>query len=396
MVSVGQRLCASSLLVLATVLSPALAAAQGTSVLTLLPVQGRLSVGAEETGALSTADMLSPDDRFLETWELNARAGQSVTVELSSEAFDARLHVVGPGLAETLLGDDGGNGCDARVTFTALENGAFRLVASSSGSRETGTYTIRVSERPGAPPTHACGEVDPATLAALPVEGRTLRMGSIATGRLGAASPTVQDGRPAEAWELAARAGERVVIVLESDDFDAYLYVSGPGLDRVRTDDDGAEDLDSRLEVTLPADGPYRVVAAALSSGSSGGYTLRVEAPVDLTTLTTDGRSVDLGQSVAGQLRTDDPVLLEGRRGQTWEFSGVAGQRVAIDLMAEDFDAYLYLTGPGIVEPLSDDDGGDGLNSRITTTLPGTGSYRIIVSSLSDGSGVFTLSVRPE
>ena len=394
--SARQRHCASSLLVLATVLSPAVAAAQGTSVLTLLPVQGRLSVGAEETGALSTADMLSPDDRFLEAWELNARAGQSVTVDLSSEAFDARLHVVGPGLAETLLEDDGGNGCDARLTFTALETGTFRLVASASGSRETGTYTILVSERPGAPPTHACGEVDPATLAALPVEGRTLRMGSIATGRLGAASPTVQDGRPAEAWELAARAGARVVIVLESDDFDAYLYVSGPGLDRVRTDDDGAGDLDSRLELTLPADGPYRVVAAALSSGSSGGYTLRVEAPIDLTTLTTDGRSVDLGQSVAGQLRTDDPVLLEGRRGQTWEFSGVAGQRVAIDLMAEDFDAYLYLTGPGIVEPLSDDDGGDGLNSRITTTLPATGSYRIIVSSLSDGSGVFTLSVRPE
>jgi hypothetical protein len=103
---------------------------------------------------------------------------------------------------------------------------------------------------------------------------------------------------------------------------------------------------------------------------------------------------VELGQSMAGQLRSDDPVLLDGRRGQLWEFSGVAGERIVIDLTADDFDAYLYFTGPGIAEPLSDDDGGDGLNSRIETALPQTGSYRIITSSLSDGSGVFTLSVR--
>jgi len=128
--------------------------------------------------------------------------------------------------------------------------------------------------------------------------------------------------------------------------------------------DDSGGNLDSRLELTLPTAGPYRVVAAALSSGATGAYTVRVEQPVDLSALPTNGRSVELGQSMAGQLRSDDPVLLDGRRGQLWEFTGVAGERIVIDLMADDFDAYLYFTGPGIAEPLS------------------------------DGSGVFTLSVR--
>ncbi|HUP52176.1 MAG TPA: pre-peptidase C-terminal domain-containing protein [Longimicrobiales bacterium] len=392
----AQRLVlAPALLVLtATLATPAGSLAQGTSAFSLLPTDGRsLSIGSEETGALSTADVRSADDSYVEAWELAGRSGQSVTIDLVSDAFDARLYVVGPGLPETLSDDDGGDGCNARLTFTPLETGTFRVVASSSGSRETGTYTIRVSDRPGPPPTHGCGEVDPGALESLPTEGRALGMGSVVTGRLGLGSPTVQDGRPAEAWQLDGRAGERVSIVLESDDFDSYLYLAGPGLDGVQTDDDGAGDLDSLIEITLPTDGSYRVIAAALSAGSSGAYTLRVEEPLDLGTLATDGRSIDLGQRIEGQLRSSDPVLVEGRRGQVWGLSGVAGQRLVIDLMAEDFDAYLYLAGPGLDEPLSDDDGGDGLDSQISVTLPESGTYRVIVSSLSDGTGAFTLSV---
>jgi hypothetical protein len=393
--SVRRLVLAPALLALTvTFASPAAGAAQGASLLSLLPTDGRtLSVGSEETGALSAADVRSPDDGYLEAWELAGRSGQSVTVDLVSDAFDPRLYVVGPGLPETLSDDDSGNGCNARLTFTLLETGTFRVVAGSSGSRETGTYTIRVSDQPGPPPTHGCGEVDPGALESLPTEGRTLRMGSVATGRLGLGSATVQDGRPGEAWQLDGRAGERVRIVLESDDFDAYLYLGGPGLDGIRTDDDGAGDLDSMIEITLPANGPYRVIAAALSAGSSGAYTLRVEEPLDLGTLPTDGRVIDQGQSIEGQLLASDPVLLEGRRGQVWGLNGVAGQRLVIDLMAEDFDAYLYLAGPGLPEPLSDDDGGDGLDSRISVTLPESGTYRVIVSSLSDGTGAFTLSV---
>jgi hypothetical protein len=376
-------------------LVPTGALGQGTSVLSLIQTDGRqLEIGSDQTGALSTSDPLSHDDHYLEAWELRGRAGQSATIEVLSDAFDSRVYLVGPGFSETQFADDGAGGCDARLTLTFLETGTFRVAVTSLSPRETGTYQIRVTDRPGPPPAYGCGEVNPEALNALPVEGReTLRMGSMQSGRLDAFASTVQDGRPAQAWRLTGTAGQSVSIIMASEDFDTYLYMTGPGLDEVLTDDDGAGDLDAKIDVTLPTSGPFTVVAAALSDSGSGAYTIRVEEPFDLSTLATDGRVIDLGQQVAGTLRSGDPLVTDGRRGQAWAFDGVAGQRVVIDLEADDFDAYLYLVGPGLAQPIEDDDGGGSLNSQIETTLAGTGTYLIIASSLSSGTGPYTLRV---
>jgi serine protease Do len=220
-------------------------------------------------------------------------------------------------------------------------------------------------------------------------------MGASETSRLDALSRTVQDGRPAEAWRLQGTAGERVSVVMVSEDFDTYLYVLGPGLDGVLTDDDGAGNLDAKIDLTLPTGGPFTVVAAGLSSGNAGSYEIRVEPPFDANTLATDGRSIDLGQTVTGSLLDSDPTVGDGRTGQAWAFAGITGQRVTIHLSA-DYDTYLYLVGPGIGEPLTDDDGGGGTNSQISTTLPGSGTFRIIASSYSSGTGAYSLSVRPQ
>lgn len=366
--------------------------AQTNSILMLLPTDGRqISVGEEVTGALSTSDYLSVDDYLLEAWELAGRAGETVTVDLASDLFDPRLYATGPGFAETLYDDDGGGGCNARLTITFLENGTFRVVASSFAG-ETGTYTMRVSEQPGPVPTHGCGEVNPDVLAGLPTEGRTVELGSAEAGVLGASARVVQEGRLGEAWQLVGSAGQRVAVVLESDDFDAYLYLTGPGLGEVLTDDDGAGNLDSRIEVTLPVDGSYTVVASALSAGSSGAYMLRVEEPVDPNTLPVMS-FVDLGETATQRITSLDGPVLEGRTGQIWGFEASAGQRILVEMESEDFDTYLYVIGPGLAEPLSDDDGGDGTNSQLSVTFPQAGTYRIIASAYgSNSTGSYSLT----
>ena len=55
---------------------------------------------------------------------------------------------------------------------------------------------------------------------------------------------------------------------------------------------------------------------------------------------------------------------------------------------------HLYVHGPGLPEPLSDDDGGEGLNSRLTISFPANGVYHVVASSLGGELGTFTLRVR--
>lgn len=372
---------------------PASLEAQNRSVLGLLPVEGRrLEVGDEDTGTLSASDYLSTTDSYLDAWEVTAPVGSSVTVDLRSDDFDAYLYVVGPGLPETLVDDDGAGGCHARIGFTVLENGPYRVVASSLSSRATGTYSITVADTPSSALDHACGDPDPAELSALPTEDRALIMGSVANGSFDFLSATL-DGRPVEAWALNVAAGEPISVVQSSDDFDSYLWLIGPDVPSPLGDDDSGGDLDSRIDFTPRTDGPYTVIASTLGERAQGTYTLRVEAPPDLTSLPVIDELV-VGQESNGLMGRDDPVVDDGRRGQVWALEGAAGDRISIDLVSDAFDAFLYVVGPGFPEALTDDGGGGGLNSSLTVTLPETGTYRVIASSL-DGaaSGPYSLRV---
>ena len=247
----------------------------GVSVLELISTGERsLGVGSEVTGTLSNADYRDTDDSYLEAWSLRAPAGTQVTIDLRATDFDPYLYVVGPGLAEVLRDDDSGNGCEARLTFTVLEPGPYRVVASTLGASQMGSYALSVSDVPPAAPTHNCGDFDPTFLTSLSTADRQLELGSVGNSRLASGGETMDGNIPVEAWRLRGRAGESVTIRLESDAFDAKLYVGGPGLDEIMSDDDGGGGLNSQLTVDFPQDGDYIVVASALSEGSFGAYTL--------------------------------------------------------------------------------------------------------------------------
>ena len=366
---------------------------RGGSVLEPLAVEDDLTVGVEVSGALSSADTRSTDDSYLDAWTIEGQPGESVTIDLIADDFDPFLYVAGPGFGETLSDDDSGGGCYARITFTYLESGTFRVVASSNSPRATGTYVLRVSDMPGPTAGYACGGMNPVALTELPTEDRTLALGEVYSGSLTGASPTIGDGKKAQAWRLEGRAGESVTVTLESDDFDTYLYIAGPGLGEVLTDDDGAGDLNSLLTVSFPEDASYTVVASSLSGGTTGPYTIRVDEPTDMRDLPTEGRTLTVVEEGYGHLSSSDPVIEEGRRGQAWALEGFEGDTYTIDLISDDFDCYLYVIGPGLSDPMEDDDGAGNLDSRITITFPMDGIYLVIASALSTGEGPYTIRV---
>ena len=102
-----------------------------------------------------------------------------------------------------------------------------------------------------------------------------------------------------------------------------------------------------------------------------------------------DGRYQFVGQILLGD------TFAPRRLGKIFHVQ-LQGQRTYVfDLMSNQFDAYLYLHDMAGVLLAFDDDGGDGLNSRITYKTQAAGTYKIVATSLGSRSvGNFTLSIR--
>lgn len=272
-----------------------------------------------------------------------------------------------------------------RLRFSPQHAGAHLLVVQSDTEGMAGRYTLRLAER------------EPLT----PAVPQPLTMSQAIRGTITDAS-----GHFATEWETEvpydlytfdARSGEHYLITLDSDDFDAYLDfgpVFGDQFDVRESDDDGGEGLNSRLVVRIPARGTYAVRARPLGEYGRGAYTLRVEP---YTPPEPRRSALRIGETVTGTLSVDDATLDMGPFYQLWTFEGRANQPVTINLMADDFDAYLEVGREvnGTFEQLAyDDDGGDGLNSQMTFTPPAAGTYVIRARSFGSGAtGTYTLSV---
>ncbi len=268
----------------------------------------------------------------------------------------------------------------------------FRVVASSTSWRQAGTYQLWASEQPRPAAVLSCGGIDGSALTSLPTDGRELTLGQPGWGRLSGQEVTIGESRPVQAWTPQGRAGERATVRLESDDFDSYLFAYGPGMGEALTDDDSGGGLNSELTLDFHETGTYWIGAGALSMGSTGAYSLTVTESIRMDGLDTGGRVLRRGAPPVGTLSGVDPTI-EGKPVQAWAFEAAAGDIVTIDMMSDDFDSYLYVVGPGL-ESLENDDGGDGLNSRLDVTFPNDGTYRVVASSLGGSLGTFTLRVR--
>ena len=109
-----------------------------------------IHTGEERTGALGAADFLmTQDTTYAQVWALEGRAGETVTVDLISTAFDAYLMVAGPGFSKLLQDDDDGGACNARITITFTQSGSYQLLVNTAEPRGTGPFRLAV--KAGAP-----------------------------------------------------------------------------------------------------------------------------------------------------------------------------------------------------------------------------------------------------
>jgi hypothetical protein len=107
-----------------------------------------LENGPPVNGELTENDAQAEDESFYDLYVYRGRAGEAVTISLSSEAFDAFLSVgqVVNGEFQVLeSNDDGPAGTDSLLRMTLPEDGEYLIRANSLMGGETGAYTIRLT-----------------------------------------------------------------------------------------------------------------------------------------------------------------------------------------------------------------------------------------------------------
>lgn len=234
------------------------------------------------------------------------------------------------------------------------------------------------------------------TVSAQDVDAQPIAPGETVSG-------TLTDADWQALYRFDGSAGTPVSILLESTDFDAYLLLLDSDNVVIAEDDDSAGRLNALIELELPADDSYIIVATSLRAHRSqgaftatGDFMLTFNAagmqqqppPVD-----------DLGDALVPGTVVEDTILPDFLP-RSYVFFANAGDVVTIDLTSEDFDAYLFLNGPSGDILTRDDDSGDGTNARISGfEIPETGRYSITVDSFGNvigvnpDSGVFALKL---
>jgi hypothetical protein len=334
--------------------------------------------GRTVTGSLSVGDPTMMGQGPFHVYRLDATAGQRLNLTLQSSDFDAFLSVLRPvaGVTEMLASDDDSGGeMNARLRWVVPATGSYYVLAHALGANTSGRYTLLVEE--AAPPRPATPQV--------------IRPGEPRRGTLTPQSPVLDDYGSDVFYDLYsfdARAGQHLIITLDSDNFDAFLEFGpliGNVVDVTHSDDDGGDGMNSRLRVTIPADGRYGVNARPLSADVFGSYTLTVREAAPAVP-----RQVERNRDLDGSLADSDF--------EHWHYQGTAGEVLHIRMWSGSFDTVLELgrMEGGQFRQLAenDDESGESTDSLIEFTLPSAGEYVIRARAFHGGTaGAYTLRV---
>ena len=223
-----------------------------------------IALGAAVEGQLDDSSNILPDGSFYNPYRFEGQAGQTITIDMSSEDIDPYLILLAPDRDDfSIQDDDSGGDRSARISVQLPYTGAYVILANSYAQGEAGRYQLRLSPAGGGA-SGGQGQTG----------GALLRQ----QGTLGGGDRTLQDGSYFQEFSFSGRAGQSVVISLESPDFDTYLILLDANRNRLDENDDANPDTtNSQLSVRLPSDGRYTVLVNSYQAGERGRFLLTVE-----------------------------------------------------------------------------------------------------------------------
>ncbi|MFT4703633.1 MAG: hypothetical protein ACI81R_001325 [Bradymonadia bacterium] len=327
---------------------------------------------------LDAGDERLPSGESVDYYTFSGRAGQRLSVEMSSTTFDTYLAMAGPN-GETAANDDApGRGTDSVLQLNLPADGSYTLAATSYESGMRGPYAVVFS-------------LDDSGAAAQATSATEIQAGQPQRGALAQGDDTLRTGEWQDTYMLQARRGQSFDVSVQSREFNPYLLVRGPGGLSQENDDASPRDTNSALSFAAAADGPIVVVVTSQAPGESGAYAVSVSegasAPISSV------QAIGSGQTARGELTqvSPDGVRFE----QRFSFQGNGGQRAQIQVAATDFEATVRVEGPsGFVDEVRDRSRNNQA-TELSTTLPVNGPYEIVVSSQSTQQrGTFGLTLQ--
>ncbi len=253
-----------------------------------------IAVGQSVTGQLTTADELFTDTTYLQRWSFTTTAGQEVTIDLASDEFEPFLMIEGPGLTEFVGDEHGGPGCAARISRAYPQAGPYTIEVNTTTHpvRQTGHFVLSITQGHKPEVNDACSP--PQSGGGLQVSqgplvhdrdaqpagaAHSIDVGQSMQGQLTRNDilRTV-DSTYAQAWTIRGRQGQTITIDLESEAFDAYVFLRGPGITGGQQfeDADSGGNCNARLTVTFPETGDYSIIVNTEGKYATGAFTLSV------------------------------------------------------------------------------------------------------------------------
>lgn len=326
-----------------------------------------ISVDAADTAAFGVGQTITESlqgDSM--QFDLVGDPGQSVSVELRSDDFDAYLEVEDTD-GNYVSNDDADDSSDSRVTYTFGDSGTATITVSSyDGS--AGTFSLSAT-----PFTYDGPVID---------DGFALHDGDVIDGQLNPGLPSPY-GSPAQRFTFQGTSGTRIELLLSSDEIDSYLTVETPS-GNTFTDDDSGGGYDSRLSIILDETGTYSVYASDLNNNPIGAYELSFEVLGTATAI----------YDADGELTTGDQTDITGKYYDLHSFGVKSGDTITVDVTSDDFDGYAIVRTPdGQILYRDDDTGGDG-NPRIEFSADRTETLQLIVTTYDpEEMGAYHVSV---
>lgn len=264
---------------------------QNPSILNLLSLRGILEIDQEVDGHLLTSDYLSELRRRVVAWDVDLTAARTYQLDLQSEAFDPYLYVLGAQHSDdddgpigfiddayALTDDDSGDYLNAQLCFTVPRDGRYRVIAAGLDAG-VGPYSLHLTDRcndSAAQPTLFDDFADelPKILIG---EDHELKLGDQVESELTSTDLLLGD-RHLQAWSFEQTSDVPMLLMVDSDAFDAYLLVLSPDEELIADDDTGLG-TNARLTLTAGTPGTYRVFVTSYAPGGTGPYQIRVLRP---------------------------------------------------------------------------------------------------------------------